>query len=144
MLKYLTGLLAVVGIAGGGPADTDDRPRQLFDVMEQKVTTGKSLECAFEIKAELSEGAGPAVTRDLDAFVVAADGSSGCATPTGNVQQNLGATACRDFNAWIRLSRPLSAATAGQTPSLFTRLDFQYSREQRTSSRIAGSFMAAT
>ncbi len=75
MLKYLTGPLAVVALAGAAPTDPGDRAKQLFDAMEQKVTTGQSFQCAFEIKADLSEGAGPAVALDLDGSLAVADGN---------------------------------------------------------------------
>jgi hypothetical protein len=75
MFKYLTGPLAVVVLAGAAPTDRDDRAKQLFDLMEQKVTAGKSVECAFEIKADLSEGRGPTVTLDLEGFLAVADGN---------------------------------------------------------------------
>jgi hypothetical protein len=75
MLKYLTGPLAVAALSGAAPTDPGDRAKQLFEAMERNVATGKSVQCNFEVKADLSEGRGPAETLNLDGSLVVADGN---------------------------------------------------------------------
>lgn len=53
----------------------DDRAKQLFQEMEQRLAKAKSLECAFEIKAEWASGGDPRKTMLLEGSLFLADGN---------------------------------------------------------------------